>query len=63
MSTNQQSTQYRTQTTQPTIESTPEPEATAEPTSASERAPRTFEPTNTGTLPPMFETEAQQRDR
>ncbi len=56
MSTNPQSPQYRTEPT-PT-----EPTPTMR-RPASRTAPRTFEPTQTGELPPMFETEATLQER
>jgi hypothetical protein len=59
MSTNPRTIQYRTETTQPD----PTPEAPMRQRPASRSAPRTFEPSNTGELPPMFETEADQQDR
>jgi hypothetical protein len=59
MSTNPKTAaQYRT----PTTPETPEPQSRT-PDRASATAPRTFEPTNTGELPPMFETEADHGDR
>jgi hypothetical protein len=65
MSTNQRYAQpNHTQTT--SGPQSPEPTHrgdAAEPASASAAAPRTFEPTNTGDLPPMFDPEAEQTQR
>jgi hypothetical protein len=67
MSTNPRTTQYRSQTT-PTQSATDAPAPAPAPTdtdrrTAAEAAPRTFEPTNTGDLPPMFDTEADREQR
>jgi len=61
MSTNPTMIQYRAETTP--ADPTPEPEPPMRRSPVSRTAPRTFEPTNTGTLPPMFETEADTQDR
>jgi len=65
MSTNQK---YAQPNHTPTTSGTRSPEPTprsdpTEPASASAAAPRTFEPTNTGDLPPMFDPEAEQTQR
>ncbi|QSG05653.1 hypothetical protein HSR121_1308 [Halapricum desulfuricans] len=57
MSTNPQSTQYRTTPT------TASAELTTRQRPAWKGAPRTFEPTNTSDLPPMFELETDNGDR
>ncbi|MCU4717044.1 hypothetical protein [Halapricum hydrolyticum] len=61
MSTNPQSIQSRTETT-PTAP-TPGSEPPTRQRPAWKGAPRTFEPTNTGKLPPMFEAEADHEKR
>ncbi|MFW6017511.1 MAG: hypothetical protein ACOCPX_01680 [Halapricum sp.] len=61
MSTNPQPTQYRTAST-PTA-TPPGSEPSLQRDAAWRTAPRTFEPTNTGDLPPMFEIETDLGDR